>query len=343
MERAPAAPGQRPGARGEAARPLDRGLPGGAGAARVAAFETLRGYGHPAAHNLSAGAGRGGQAGGHAGGACVRAAARRRGEALVPAGTPVGAVRVSAAGWEGWVLAGLAGLVARAPPPVRLALLSWSGVVQAVPRPNPSLLAEVVSLSKTLQAAAGSGLRTAESCAHSAGCGPPHACRRARRCCCWSCMRRAWRRAGSRAARSRCSAACTPGATPMCRTRGAAPPAPSCQPFGLRVVAAPGALGRAFYVCLVAVSNSRGACMCPCHDAHMHACVNEVAPLRCISSCVIARLPQHSRAGMGSAAGTRSCAACSSVHGLQQRARRRNSPNAMSCPALRSIGSEPLS
>ncbi len=102
---------------------------------------------------------------------------------------------------------------------------------------------------------------------------------------------------------------------------GVRPPALSGRPFRLQqVVAALAALGCAFYVCLVAVSNSWGACMRPCHDAHMHACVNDVAPLRCISSCVIARLPQHSRAGTGSAAGTGSCAACSSEHGLQQHA-----------------------
>ena len=141
VEREPAAPGLRPGARGEAARLLDRGLPGGAGAAHVAAFETLRGYGHPAAHNLSAGAGRGPQAGG----ACVRAAAGRRGVALVPVGTLVGAVRVSAAGWEGWVLAGLAGLVARAPPPVRsplslrAALSSRAGALRPCPVPAAQL------------------------------------------------------------------------------------------------------------------------------------------------------------------------------------------------------------
>ena len=76
--------------------------------------EVHRGYSSPQAHNLSAGLGAAG------GGACVRVAARRRGEALVPPGTPVGALRVSAAGWEGWVLEGLTALFAAAPPPVVL-------------------------------------------------------------------------------------------------------------------------------------------------------------------------------------------------------------------------------
>ena len=76
--------------------------------------EALRGYSSPQAHNLSVGLGAAG------GGACARVASRRRGEALVPPGTPVGALRVSAAGWEGWVLEGLAGLFATAPPPVVL-------------------------------------------------------------------------------------------------------------------------------------------------------------------------------------------------------------------------------
>jgi hypothetical protein len=318
VEREPAAPGLRPGARGEAARLLDRGLPGGASAAHVAAFETLRGYGHPAAHNLSAGAVRGGpQAGG---GACVRAAARRRGEALVPAGTPVGAVRVSAAGWEGWVLAGLAGLVARAPPPVRSPAASAKRA-PCRPCPGPTLAhSRDRSFQQGLASSCRPGLRTAQSPAQRARCGPPHARRRARagaeggggaaqglaagaagaagggagvaqgvalgarRCCCWSCTRQAWRRAGSRAARSRCSAACTPGATPTCRTRGAAPPAPSGRPSELRVVVALGALGRASCVCPVAVSISQGACLCPCQDACMHACGNERALSWCLAA-----------------------------------------------------------
>lgn len=86
---------------------------GGPARTRGVEVEVLRGYSSPQAHNLSAGSGA-------AGGACARVATRRRGEALVPPGTPVGALRVSAAGWEGWVLEGLAGLFAAAPLPVVL-------------------------------------------------------------------------------------------------------------------------------------------------------------------------------------------------------------------------------
>ena len=54
------------------------------------------GYSHPSMHNASV-----------LGHACRQAASRRRGAGLVPPHVEVGAVSISAPGWEGWVLQGL--------------------------------------------------------------------------------------------------------------------------------------------------------------------------------------------------------------------------------------------
>lgn len=74
----------------------------------------LHGYGHPQQHNASA-----------LGEACRQGARRVRGAGLVPAATEVGAVRIGAPGWEGWVLQGLqVGLFAHGTP------TAWSRLSQ---------------------------------------------------------------------------------------------------------------------------------------------------------------------------------------------------------------------
>lgn len=56
----------------------------------------VHGYGHPAMHNASA-----------LGPECRQGAVRCRGADLVAPAVEVGAIRISAPGWEGWVLDGL--------------------------------------------------------------------------------------------------------------------------------------------------------------------------------------------------------------------------------------------
>jgi len=135
-------------------------------------FEVLRGYGRPAVHNLSAaglepGSGVGS---GPGEGACVRVASRRRGEGLVPYGSPVGAVRVSAG-----VLEGLESLIRRAPPPVVLLELHTPGVAgSGFPGGALALLQRLHAWGYT-------------DVSHS-GCGP--ACRTACRGGCYLCYKR---------------------------------------------------------------------------------------------------------------------------------------------------------
>ncbi|CAL8471301.1 g10843 [Coccomyxa elongata] len=89
-------------------------------------LNVLRGYGHPSAHNLTAVAEA-------FGGGCNRTALRRIGSDLVPEDVEVGAIRVSVTGWEGWVMEGLAGLMARrmAPPAVVLLELQPHAMARA--------------------------------------------------------------------------------------------------------------------------------------------------------------------------------------------------------------------
>ena len=55
--------------------------------------DALRGYGHPDLHAALEG--------------CQRLAQRRPAHSLIPPDVEVGAIRISATGWEGWVLEGL--------------------------------------------------------------------------------------------------------------------------------------------------------------------------------------------------------------------------------------------
>jgi hypothetical protein len=87
---------------------------------------------------------------------CTRKALRRGGAALVPDGVEIGAIRVSASGWEGWVLEGLRvslGFgVCAAPRLARLAAPS------SIERPEDSALVAVHA------AASSSGLWQATGC-----------------------------------------------------------------------------------------------------------------------------------------------------------------------------------
>ena len=84
----------------------------GAGIASPVTFPTSvelsRGYADPAAHAIDQ----------HASGVCARSALRLPGADALPAGAVVGAMRISASGWEGFVLEGFLPLIRRQRPPV---------------------------------------------------------------------------------------------------------------------------------------------------------------------------------------------------------------------------------
>lgn len=76
-----------------------------AATAAAAAADLARGYSNPAAHAVDASA-------------CARRIPRLPGSEAVPTGVRVGAIRLSANGWEGFVLDGLLPLIQRQRPPV---------------------------------------------------------------------------------------------------------------------------------------------------------------------------------------------------------------------------------
>jgi hypothetical protein len=86
------------------------------GAGAPADVELARGYSAPAAHAVAPGA-------------CPRVAARLPGAEALPPGERVGALRVSANGWEGFVLEGFLPLLRAAPPP--LVAVEWAPAAMA--------------------------------------------------------------------------------------------------------------------------------------------------------------------------------------------------------------------
>lgn len=97
--------------------------------------ELARGYSDPAAHAMDEHSG---------GGGCARSALRLPGAEALPAGQMVGAMRISANGWEGFVLEGFLPLIRKQRPPV--IAVEWNPVaMRAVGYRSPLDLLRVLS------------------------------------------------------------------------------------------------------------------------------------------------------------------------------------------------------